>query len=144
MTRSANLYRIAALENSTHLDLIIGVYDAIAEDLHRCAEAVSASDISKRCKASDRAMRLLGHLESWLELLSERPLQDSLAQFYAFLRSEILRLQATTEPESFRNLAFRVSETRAAWQKRFATPGTIPEVLPAARPMREGRVSWTA
>lgn len=144
MTQGARLYRSVALESSTHLDLVIGVYDAIAADLHQCAIAVSACDISARCQASDRAMLLVGHLENWLEFLNEKPLQDSLGQFYGYLRAEILRLQTTTQPQGFLDLALRVSETRAAWQKRFAAPPANPEVLRPVHSATQERVSWTA
>lgn len=144
MTQGTTLYRSVALQGSTQLDLMIGVYDAIAENLRQGAAAVLAGEIAGRCKASDRAMLLLGHLESWLEFLDEPPLQDSLAGFYSYLRGQILHLQGASEPQAFIDLAFQVSQTRAAWQKRFAPPTRLPEPTPPAPLLPTSRMNWTA
>lgn len=145
MTESSRFYRTHAAEGSTHADLLIAVYDALAEDLRRVAAAVAHEDIAARCNVSNRALLLLGHLDSWVEFLGEPALQQSLTQFYSYLRSEILRLQTTTSPEPFRALALQVSETRAAWQKKLATAPEPDAPIPVAITVpQEQRMSWTA
>jgi flagellin-specific chaperone FliS len=144
MTRSSRLYRTLAAEGSTHVDLLIGVYDALAEELRRAAAAVAGRDIAGRCKASERALLLVGHLESWIEFLQEKSLQETLTQFYAHLRSEILRLQTATSSQPFNDLALQVSETRAAWQKKFAAPPERLAAPPSMAAAEDTRMSWTA
>jgi hypothetical protein len=62
----------------------------------------------------------LGHLESWVSLLDDEPLQQALAQFYQYLRTELLQLQAAVEASGYTKLALRVCEARAAWQHKQA------------------------
>jgi hypothetical protein len=95
-------------------------YDALSEDIRSSGSAVAAADISARCRHSHHALLLLGHLESWVSLLDDEPLQQALAQFYQHIRTELLRLQAAVETSGYTNLAMRICEARAAWQCRQA------------------------
>jgi len=151
MNESFLLYSGASTASATHLDLIIAVYDGLARDLNRIADAVSASDIECRCKWTHHALNLLGYLEVGVEELKEPELERSLIRFYAFLRSEIMRLQVSKDGSPFRDLAMRVCETRAAWQQKAkqmpATPTVSVEKAAAQTTMEPDdrpRLAWTA
>jgi flagellin-specific chaperone FliS len=118
MTTSVRAYRNSATEGATHVDILLACYDALAEDLRMAGKAATRGDLAARCRHSQRALLLIGHLESWISLLDDTELASSLTRFYEYLRAEILRLQLSSELEQFMNLALVVCETRAAWQKR--------------------------
>jgi flagellin-specific chaperone FliS len=118
MTDSVRAYRASTGDSSTHLGLLLSVYDALAEDLRLAADAVANGDIVGRCRHSQHALQLLGHLESWLSLFDDAALQDSLSCFYAYLRGEIICLQSAAHRGGFVELAMHVCETRAVWQKK--------------------------
>ncbi len=152
-TRSETLYRRAAAEGATYIGLLLVVYDSLAEDLRRAGEAAARNDIAARCHASNHALLLLGHLESWTNSVDDPVLQTSLGQFYAYLRSQTLTIQAKPQPEAFHELARLVSETRAAWQQKEALSiGTRPlaptpsHSAPASSTDQEDapRLSWSA
>lgn len=118
MNRSVRAYRSSATDGATHLDVLLACYDALAGDIRFAGESAAKGDVVGRCRHSQRGLLLLGHLESWIPLLDESDLRASLEGFYAYLRSEILRLQVSTDVDSFKNLALIVCETRAVWQSK--------------------------
>src|ERR1700756_1686991 len=117
MTSSLRAYRDSATEGASHIDILLACYDAVAEDIRLAGKFAAKGDVAARCRHSERALLLIGHLESWLPLLDDADLSASLAHFYQHVRAEILRLQVCNELEKFVNLALVVCETRAVWQK---------------------------
>jgi flagellin-specific chaperone FliS len=152
MTNSLRAYRTSAAEGATHIGLLLLVYDALAEDMRFAGEAAANGDIAARCRHSQHALLLLGHLESWVPLLDDDAvLQESLTRFYMYLRSEILRLQAAVGGEGFGELAMRVCETRAVWQRKQSQPPSpvqvpLHEILPSeiAEEESDSRLCWSA
>jgi flagellin-specific chaperone FliS len=152
MTNSLRAYRTSAAEGATHIGLLLSVYDALAEDMRFAGEAAANGDIAARCRHSQHALLLLGHLESWVPLLDDDAvLQESLTRFYMYLRSEMLRLQAAERGEGFDELAMRVCETRAVWQKKQSQPPSLVqmplhEIMPPEKEEEgsDSRLCWSA
>ena len=149
-TRSETLYRHAAAEGATYIGLVLVVYDALAEDLRRAGEAVNRNDIAARCNASNHALLLLGHLESWTGSIDDPTLQSSLTQFYAYVRAQTLTIQAQPQAERFHELARLIGETRAAWQQKETLAKPVPGSLttsplpPRVDSEDTPRLSWSA
>lgn len=118
MTRSVRAYRNSATEGATHIDILLACYDAVAEDIRLAGKFASRGDVAARCRYSQRALLLIGHLESWVSLLDDAVLGTSLEAFYQYLRAEILGLQLCNQLDKFISLALVVCETRAVWQKK--------------------------
>ena len=146
-------YRSAAMDGASHIGLLVVVYDALVLDLNRAAEASARNDISSRCRLSNHALQLLGHLESWLPYIDDPPLTSSLGTFYTFLRAEILRLQRIENPAGFTALALLIGETRAVWQRKeqqaFFAPAPSPSQASSIldveiRTTVANRVAWSA
>jgi len=131
MTRSVLAYRSSATEGATHIDILLACYDALAEDIRLAGKSAVVGEVAARCRYSDHALLLIGHLQSWVSLLHDSELEANLVSFYSYLRTEILRLQFCMEPDKFIDLALVVGETRATWQKKQNTArsqiGTIGE-----------------
>lgn len=148
MTDNVRSYRASAAEGASHMDLLLSVYDALAEDIRLAGDAAVRGDIPARCRQSQRAFVLLGCLESWISLLNEPALEENLARFYAYIRSELVRLQSVSEGKQFAELAMQVCETRAAWQQRKSQAATTVSVGPEVNPTREddtpARLCWSA
>jgi flagellin-specific chaperone FliS len=130
MTNNLHAYRTSSAEGATYIGLLLSVYDALAEDLRFAGDAAANGDISCRCRYSQHALLLLGHLESWVPLLEDDAvLQESLTLFYTYLRSQILGLQVAGEEEGFAELAMKICETRAVWQKKQSQAPSAVQVL---------------
>lgn len=132
MTNILRAYRTSSADGATHIGLLLSVYDSLVEDISLAGEAAQRADLGSRCRHSQHALLLLGHLEDWISLLDDVGLQQSLRTFYAYVRTEVLRLQATDCKGGFPELAMRVSETRAAWQKKESHAASILEYSPPA------------
>ena len=130
--QSATAYRMAAASGATHLGLLVLVYDALAADLQRAAAAIQRGSISERCGASNHALALLGHLESWTRLMDSPGLSESLDHFYAYLRAQILSLQRGSTAEDFFILSELVSTMRSTWQQKEAM--LLEQLTTQARP----------
>ncbi len=118
MISSLRAYRNSATEGASHIDILLACYDALAEDIRLAGEFAVKGDVVSRCRHSEHALLLIGHLESWVSLLDDPELAESLTNFYQYLRVEILRLQVNCELEKFTTLALIVCETRAVWQSK--------------------------
>ncbi len=117
MTKSVRAYRSSATEGATHIDILLACYDALAEDIRLAGKSAVMGDVVARCRYSEHALLLIGHLESWVSLLDDSALAANMVSFYGYLRVEILRLQLCVESDKFLTLALVVGETRATWQK---------------------------
>lgn len=113
---TALAYQGAAAEGATHIGLLVLVYNSIVGDLLRAADAVRNSDIGVRCSSSAHALTLLGHVESWLDVLDDADLVVSLRVFYSTVRARIMQLQAAPDASQLENLANLISETGVAWK----------------------------
>ena len=149
MTNSVRSYRASAADGASHIDLLISVYDALAEDIRVAGDAAARGDIAARCRQSERALVLLGCLESWISSLNEPALEEGLARFYVYVRAELMRLQTVSEERQFAELAMQVCETRAAWQQRKSQAATLAMAAerPASYEVEEGSsasLRWSA
>ena len=151
MVSSETFYRQTAGEGATYIGLLLVVYDTLAGDLRRAGEAVDRGDIAARCHATNHALLLLGHLESWAESLAEVELRTSLSHFYAYLRVQAIALQAAGRKDGFNELAGLVEETRAVWQRKEASGavtasqiGGVARAFAAEEQESSARGSWSA
>ena len=119
MSQNSNLaYRLAAADGATYTDLVLLVYDAIAKDLLQAGQAAEQMHVEARCRHSNHALLLVGHVESWVGLLDDPKLASSLVLFHDMLRMSILQLQRSFANKEFQDLANLVCDTRAAWQQK--------------------------
>ena len=125
MKQTELAYRKVAAEGANLVGLIVALYDTLAGDLRRASDAISRGDIEGRCKESNHAILVLGHLESWIDS-GDQALAAALSQFYTHLRGEILRAQSERSGARLEVLIPLILDTRAAWQQRssMAAPST--------------------
>jgi len=117
MSPSESLYRQTAAASSDGIGLMIALYDTLAGDLRRAAEAERRSDIAERCKQLNHALLVVGFLEDQLSKGADGELSQSLVSFYGRLRRRILESQTKRAPEILDQEMEQVLKIRAAWQK---------------------------
>ena len=128
------MYRKTAAEGASGFGLLIALYDTLAGDLRRAAEAERDNDIAGRCREVNHALLVIGHLEEWIDRGgSGGQLADQLVVFYASLRRELLEAQVRRSAQLLELQMARVLELREMWQQfdvRRVPAG--PEILPPA------------
>jgi flagellar protein FliS len=108
-------YRKTAAGDASGFGLLIGLYDTLAGDLRRAAEAERSNNIEKRCMEANHALLVIGHLEDWVHRGPGGELANHLIAFYSSLRRKLLEAQAKRSPEVLEELMVKVLEIRGVW-----------------------------
>lgn len=144
MNSSLHGYRSSAVDGAGHIDVLLACYDALAEDVRLAGQAADTGDFAERCRHSQHALLLLGHLQNWTSYLANQKLEESLTTFYEYVRSKLLILQSASEASHFSALAMAICETRAVWQQKKSML-LSPEIAPACeeQPLANSSVQRT-
>lgn len=149
------IYRKSAAEAAGGFGLLIALYDTLAGDLRRAAEAERDRDVERRCREINHALLVIGQLEDWVDRGSGGELADQLVAFYASLRRELLEAQIRRSAQLLELQMARVLELREMWQQfDVQVVPSGPEILPPAwkeqetasqpAPADRRRRSWSA
>jgi flagellin-specific chaperone FliS len=155
MTPTELYYRkTAAASSGGGLGVLIGLYDTLAGDLRRMAEAERGEDLVRRCREANHALLVIGCLEDCLTKGTSGELVDQLTAFYESLRNNIVLAQAKRSPEMIEEQMAQVLKLREAWQAielrspapDAVAPSTSAQKFAAAGPEQPEprRLGWTA
>jgi flagellar biosynthetic protein FliS len=128
-------YRKTAIRGSSGFGLLVAIFDSLAGDLRRAAQAERNNDIESRCRETNHAVQIIGFLEDRLLNGEGGELADQLRVFYRGLRRKLLQAQINRSAEEFEGLMNAVLKIREAWQtadQRQLFSG--PEILSASTP----------
>lgn len=125
-----------AAEGGNGFNLLTALFDTLAGDLRRAAEAQRNQDIEKRCRETKHAFLVIGHLEEWLNSGSGGELAKQLFAFYSRLRCRLLEAQARSSAELLEQQMADVLAIREHWQKMDVRrlPEVSPTILTASPP----------
>lgn len=130
MNRTDLAYRRTAAEAASGLTLLISLFDTLAGDLRRAAQAQRENDIEQRSKETRHALLIVGYLEDWVNRGTGGTLAQELSTFYASLRRSVIEAEIKMSPEIFEQLMSRVLKLREQWQAvQLRTEPSGPEVL---------------
>src|ERR1700761_356552 len=128
-------YRNTAVQGSSGFGLLIAIFDSLAGDLRRAAQAERNNDLETRCRETNHAIQVIGFLEDRLLHGNGGALADQLRAFYSTLRRKLLQAQLNRSPEQLEDLMSGVLKIREAWQQadqRKVPSG--PQIISAAVP----------
>jgi flagellar protein FliS len=146
-------YRKTAAEGASGFGLLIALYDTLAGNLRRAADAERNNNMEKRCLEVNHALLVIGYLEDGVERSSGGELVQKLVSFYSSLRRKLIEAQVKRSPEILEQQMEKVLSIRERWQTMeqagHDTQTTIPGALaqsdqnsPASNPSH--RSSWSA
>jgi flagellar protein FliS len=110
-------YRKTAVGGASGFGLLIALYDTLAGDLRRAAEAERRNDIEMRCQQLNHALLVIAHLEDWIHRGPGGELAQQLLAFYKTLRRKMIEAQAKRSPEILEQQMAQVLDIRAIWQR---------------------------
>ncbi len=116
MSAIENAYRKTALGGANGLGLMIALYDTLAGDLRRAAEAERRNDIETRCRQVNHALLVIAHLQDWIDRGPGGELAQQLVAFYSSLRRRLIEAQARRSAEILEQQMALVLDIRAVWQ----------------------------
>jgi flagellar protein FliS len=146
-------YRRTAVEGTSGFGLLIALYDTLAGNLSRAAEAQRRNDIERRCKEVNHALLVIAHLEDWVDREGGGELAEKLVRFYSRLRAKMLEAQAKQSPEILEQQMKVVLSIRGTWQDLEArassvldAPASAPPQFAAAASLQQesNAFSWSA
>lgn len=146
-------YRKTTAVGATGIALLIALFDALAGDLRRAADAERAGKLEKRCAELNHAIMVIGYLEDRVRRGSGGALAEQLTLLYRSLRHNILQAQARRSPEILGQALAEVLKVREAWQEVALRPGSMAAAGPvpdagypgaACQGEAHGSSSWLA
>jgi flagellar protein FliS len=125
-------YRKTALGGASGFGLLIALYDTLAGDLRRAAEAERRNDLEARCAQLNHALLVIAHLEDWIHRGSGGELAEQLIAFYGSLRRKMIEAQAKRSAEILEQQMAQVLDIRAIWQRlEFSAPPSSSVEVPS-------------
>lgn len=115
--RTDAAYRKTAVQGTSGFGLLVALFDAIAGDLRRAAQAERNNEIEQRCRETNHATHVIGFLEDRLENGDGGELADQLRAFYRTLRRKLVQAQVNRSAAELEGLMTAVLKIREAWQK---------------------------
>jgi len=134
LTETELSYRRSAIVGASPIGLIIALFDTLAGDLRRAADALRKNNIEARCRELNHAALVLGHLESWVDLKNGGESAQTLSRFYVYLRAKMMEASATRSPKLLETQIDMILHVRSAWQQLDAPPlqaSESPDLSPA-------------
>jgi flagellar secretion chaperone FliS len=132
MTPTDLVYRMTAVQGASGFGLLIALYDTLAGDLRRAAEAQRARALDKRAKELNHAIAVIGVLQNWVDPGSG-DLAKQLSSFYTQLRRTIMQAQVQQDAAMLEELMNETLHIRETWQRLdLRSEQSGPEILPPA------------
>jgi flagellar secretion chaperone FliS len=126
MSPTEMAYRKTAIGGASGFGLLVALYDTLAGDLRRAAQAERSSDIEKRTRELNHALLVVAYLEEYVERGSGGKLADHLVAFYRTLRRKTIEAQVKRSAEILEEQMAQVLKVREIWQ-RFELGGPSPK-----------------
>jgi flagellar protein FliS len=109
-------YRKTAVEGASGFGLLIALYETLAGNLRRAADAERLNKLEKRCSEINHALVVIGFLEDRIERATGGELAAQLTALYGSLRRKLIEAQAKRSPEILEQQLTRVLLIRESWQ----------------------------
>jgi flagellar secretion chaperone FliS len=147
-------YRKTAVEGASGFGLLIALYDTLAGDMRRAADAQRSNDIQKRTQEINHALLVIGYLEDWIDREDGGELAQRLVRFYATLRAKLIVAQARQSAEMLEQEMAAILVIRGTWQDLELRASSVLEIplafevqnYPGTSPFQNDRYvsSWSA
>jgi flagellar protein FliS len=109
-------YRKTAAEGASGFGLLIALYDTLAGNLRRAADAERNNNLEKRCSEVNHALLVIGYLEDCIDRASGGELSQKLVRLYASLRRILIEAQVKRSPEILEQQMEQMLDIRETWQ----------------------------
>ena len=116
MSPTEMAYRKTAIGGASGFGLLVALYDTLAGDLRRAADAERDRDLGRRTMELNHAFLVVAYLEDWVNRGSGGKLADRLIVFYRTLRAKMMEAQLKRSPEILEQQMAELLKIRGIWQ----------------------------
>jgi flagellar secretion chaperone FliS len=114
-------YRRAAVQNASHIGLVIILYDMLIEDLHFAIAAIQQGDIEKRASELKHGFMVLQQLEGSLDMENGGDAARNLSRFYSVIRANLLEAHFKSSAPMLQRQIELLQDVRQAWEQANAS-----------------------
>jgi flagellar protein FliS len=113
--RALSTYRQTQVQSRTPLELVVMLYDGALKFLAQSRDAIDRGDIAARCEASNRALAIIGELQSTLNLDQGGEVAQRLDELYAYINGCVLQAAAENTVAPIDDASRILMMLRDAW-----------------------------
>lgn len=133
MNTAQMAYRKTAVGGASGFGMLIALFDTLAGNLRRAADAERNGNIERRCLEVNHALLIVGYLADWAHKSTGGELTQELVSLYTSLRRKVIAAQVKRSAEMLELQATLVLSVREIWQA-MEMQGSIPDENP--RPLQ--------
>jgi flagellar biosynthetic protein FliS len=116
MSPTEMAYRKTAVGGASGFGLLVALYDTLAGNLRRAADAERGDDLGKRTAELNHALLVVAYLEDYVNRGSGGKLADYLVAFYRSLRQKVIEAQVKRSAQILEQQMAQVLKIREFWQ----------------------------
>jgi flagellar protein FliS len=120
--RGADAYRQTQVQSSTPLELVVMLYDGALTALRQTIDAMERGDLVTKRETLGRALSILGHLRSTLNLEDGGSIAVSLDELYRYMNERITAANIHRDTAPLTEVVQLLSGLREAWAQIAQTP----------------------
>jgi flagellar protein FliS len=128
-------YRTQQVMTASPAQLVYMLYDRAINSLKEAIAAIEAGQIEARWRANNRAIEILNHLWSTLDLKAGGEIARNLDRLYPFMTMRLVQVDLRNSPQPAREVIALLEPLRDAW--RDLAQGSAPESNAARQPTPE-------
>ena len=122
MNNPAFAYRQSATNGASPVGLILMLYEGAVTFLNRAIQAIEASHPEQRATHLNRALNVLGYLQSLLNFEQGGEVATQLDRFYTHARAQVLEASVLNSSEILISLRNQILSVRETWQQVESAP----------------------
>lgn len=118
-------YQDCSVGGATPIGLLVALFDRLANDLRRAANAIRVGDIETRCSEINHALIIVGQLESWVDVQNGGFPALQISKFYAQLRSAMVQASIMQSAEILDMSIESILRIRSSWHELDTNAGDL-------------------
>jgi flagellar protein FliS len=124
--RGISAYQQSAVETASPTELVVMLYDGALKFIGLARAAIERRDIPARSEAISRALAIVGHLRTTLDVERGGDVAQSLDQLYDYVTSRLLDASFTQQTGPLDEAVTVLSNLRDGWASIGTTPAARP------------------
>jgi flagellar protein FliS len=129
---AAATYQQVEVTSRSPLELVVMLYDGALAAMQNAALAMRRRDLLTKREAMNKALQIVQHLQSTLNMEEGADVAGQLDQLYGHVISRILEANVTGTPELIEEAARLLQTVRVAWAEVAALPAPDAPATPTA------------
>jgi flagellar protein FliS len=132
MYNSSNTYQQIAVQTSSPARLVVMLYEGAVRFLRDSVGAIESKDLERKRQSIDRAVAIVQHLHSTLDMEKGGKVAEDLHQLYSYVMARILEGSAKLESAPLEEALKLLNVLLAGWEelaKKELAPAVPPQMV---------------